>query len=169
MSKNLIYVIFQPAPSSMVRAEVFRDSLINNGYTVLYYYCYSKRLFEIQSFLEKSEWFSLSLLIRGIQRIVRIFNVFFLARKIAKYDAIILIKYISPSMLRVLKRKIRGKILYDFDDAVWLPQWLGQDDFREIVKAVDFVSCDNHYLLSAAQDLNRNSFVLNSIILPEIE
>ncbi len=64
-------------------------------------------------------------------------------------------------MLRVLKRKIRGKILYDFDDAVWLPQWLGQDDFREIVKAVDFVSCDNHYLLSAAQDLNRNSFVLN--------
>lgn len=161
MSKNLIYVIFQPAPSSVVRAEVFRGLLTSDGYTVSYHYCYSKKLYEVQSFFEKREWFPLSLFIKGIQRVIRYINVYVLASKIGKYDAVILIKYINPSMLKVLKNKIRGKILYDFDDAVWLPQWLGEENFREIVKSVDFVSCDNHYLLSAATTHNSNSFVLN--------
>jgi len=161
MSKNLIYVIFQPAPSSVVRAEVFRDILTNNGYTVLYHYCYSKKLFEIQSFFEKKEWFPFSLIIRGIQRVIRNISVYALASKIEQYDGVILVKYISPSMLRVLKKKIKGKILYDFDDSVWLPQWLGEKNFKEVVKSVDFVSCDNHYLLSAAKTYNGNSFVLN--------
>lgn len=161
MSKNLVYVIFQPAPSSVVRAEVFSDLLTKDGYSVSYHYCYSKKLFTIQSFFEMKEWFPLNLFIKGIQRVIRNINVYVLALKIERYDAVILIKYISPLMLKVLKNKIRGKILYDFDDAVWLPQWLGDGNFREIVKSVDFVSCDNHYLLSAAKVYNSNSFVLN--------
>lgn len=158
MRKRIIYLIFQPAPSAVVRAEVFKGILQKNNFDVEYAYLFSKRIAKFESTLGNALF---KFLLRGLQRIIRYTKVWLLKGKLKMYNGIIILKYVSPGMLSTLKKGINGKTLYDFDDSVWHPTWLGRTNFESIIKSVDFVSCDNQYLKSQADKFNPNTFVLN--------
>jgi glycosyltransferase involved in cell wall biosynthesis len=79
---------------------------------------------------------------------------------LGSYDAIWLIKYFSPAFVRALRSLTRAKILYDLDDAMWLPEFLGAQRFEELIGLVDAVSCDNAYLLERVRATNPRAFVL---------
>lgn len=78
----------------------------------------------------------------------------------AGFDGIVLIKYFDGAFVRALRSRTKAKLLYDLDDAAWLPEFLGPGQFEQVVREVDAVSCDNGFLLSRVAPLNANSFVL---------
>jgi len=77
-----------------------------------------------------------------------------------RYDRIILIKYFDAKFVRTLRSASRATILYDMDDAMWLPEFLGPLELEAVLRNVDAVSCDNEYLCSHARPFNPNAFVL---------
>jgi hypothetical protein len=160
--KKILYMIFLPFPSALVRATVFKQHLESDGFEVTYYYNYSLVLTRIQDFA-KSIGISgaFDILFRAAQKIVGLIKIRIVAMVIGKYDAVVLIKNVRAAWVPSLKKGIKGKILYDFDDAVWLPYMLGKKEFELVTRSVDFVSTDNNYLKSVAQEYNKNSFVVN--------
>jgi hypothetical protein len=156
-------MIFKPAPSVMVRAEIFAQVLKKDGYEVSFYYDYSKTL---QRFLElflkfKFLYFIFYSLLERIQKVVAKIKRLTIFKVVSTCDGIIIIKYVEPSFISWIKGKSSAKILYDFDDAVWLPAFMGEEKFNSIIGLVDFVSCDNNYLKAKAKRFNENTFVLN--------
>ena len=160
--KKVLYLIFSESPSSVVRAEIFNDIYIKNGYDVSYYYDYSSNLNSYINKISKYKFlFFLSLILRIIRKLFLYIKRYFLLRNIYKYDAVIIIKYINPDFLYKVRNIFKKYILYDFDDAIWLPMFFGDCVFEKILSSVDFVSCDNYYLLEKSLELNNRSFILN--------
>jgi glycosyltransferase involved in cell wall biosynthesis len=162
VKKKVLYFISSPAPSSVVRGEVFKNSLNDGGFHVNFYYNYSKRLNRLADYLAKNK--ILSSVIGCINLYARL-HLFFkrqlLMRSINNYEGIIIIKYIDSNFLSKMRKIYSGKILYDFDDAIWLNSFFGQQEFEKIIGSVDYVSCDNFYLHDKAKLYNNNVFVLN--------
>jgi glycosyltransferase involved in cell wall biosynthesis len=156
-------MIFKPAPSVMVRAEIFSQALKEDGNEVSFYYEYSKTL---QRFLElflkfKLLYFIFFSFLEKIQKIIGRAKRLAILKTVSTVDAIIIIKFVEPSFISLIREKSSAKILYDFDDAVWLPSFLGEEKFNKIIQLVDFVSCDNNYLKARAKRFNEKTFVLN--------
>jgi glycosyltransferase involved in cell wall biosynthesis len=76
------------------------------------------------------------------------------------FDAVMLVKYFSAAFVRALRSRTRAKLLYDFDDAMWLPEFLGKAAFEDVLGLVDAVSCDNAYLLDHVGSHRAKAFVL---------
>ena len=161
MKKKILYLIFLPYPSAVVRATIFKEPLEEDEYEVTYYYNYSGVLTQLQDFFRRSGFGLLDFPLQILQKIIVYIKIRMLMASIRKFDAIILIKYVKAAWIASLKRKFKGKILYDFDDAVWLPNLMGKSEFENVVRAVDYVSTDNHYLRSVAETHNINTFVVN--------
>ena len=161
MKKKILYMIFLPYPSAVVRATIFKDLLEADEYDVTYYYNYSVALTKLQDFLKRSGFALLDFPLQILQKVIVYIKIRMLMASIRKFDAVILIKYVKAAWITSLKRKFKGKILYDFDDAVWLPNLMGMSEFENVVRSVDYVSTDNHYLKSAAEVHNINTFVVN--------
>ena len=160
--KNILYLIFSESPSSVVRAEIFRETYLKKGYKVNYYYDYSYRLnLFYKSIIKYKFFFIISLIVRIIRKIHILFKRFYLLNTINNYDAVIIVKYISPNFLNKIRKNFKKSILYDFDDAIWLPIFFGNIDFEKIIKTVDFISCDNSYLLQKSIQFNKKTFILN--------
>ena len=159
---NVLYLIFSNSPSSVVRAEIYANEYIKRGYNVEFYYDYILSLDLIynkcSSFLVL---YPLLIFIRILRKVIVILKRLLLFKKINSYDSIVVIKYITPKFLDKIRKVFSGKILYDFDDAVWLPHFLGYSNFEKVLKNVDFVSCDNEYLALKSKMFNKNTFVLN--------
>ena len=161
ISKKICYLIFNNSPSSVVRATTFKNEFLEYNYEPFYFKLFSKRISLLAA------WFlfhKLSFLALAVNKVNALFEriafqyFLFLCKK---YDAIIIIKYIKPLYLNKLKFKYKGKMLYDFDDAVWVNYIMGEDTFKKIVTNVDYVSCDNSFLLAKVMKYNFNSFILN--------
>jgi glycosyltransferase involved in cell wall biosynthesis len=160
--ENILYLIFSESPSSVVRAEIYKETFLSNGYKVSYYYNYSSTLNNYYKKIVRYKLLiPLSFLIRIIRKVTLSYKNFLLFNNIHKYDGVIVIKYISPDFLFNIRKKFKGKILYDFDDAIWLPMFFGITDFEKILKNVDFVSCDNSFLAKKSIEVNKKTFILN--------
>jgi glycosyltransferase involved in cell wall biosynthesis len=160
-NKKICYLIFNNSPSSIVRAITFKDNFLRNKYKITYSHLYSSKITNI------ANWFfikKLPLLGKILNKFNALYEIiishFFLIFS-NNFDAIVIIKYIKPSYLNKLKEKFKGKLLYDFDDAVWLDYIMGENNFKKIISNVDYVSCDNKFLLSQSIKYNSNSFILN--------
>lgn len=161
MKKKILYMIFLPYPSAVVRATIFKELLEEDEYEVTYYYNYSGALTRLQDFFKRSGFGWLDFPLQILQKVIVFIKIRMLMASIQKFDAVVLIKYVRAAWITSLKRKFKGKILYDFDDAVWLPDLMGKSEFESVVRSVDYVSTDNHYLKSAAETHNINTFVVN--------
>ena len=161
MKKKIAYLIFSPQPSSIVRAKTFKTEYEKNNYNVFFIDLYSTPLLNIANNFKKYNFFYFHFLFIKLNSFFREFKSFFFLLNCNKYDGIIIIKYIKLPFLIKIKKKFNGKTLYDFDDSVWIEQMLGKDEFKAILLNVDFVSCDNEYLLQSAAKFNKNVFILN--------
>jgi glycosyltransferase involved in cell wall biosynthesis len=161
MKKKILYMIFLPYPSAVVRATIFKELLEEDEYEVTYYYNYSGVLTRLQDFFKRSGFGWLDFPLQILQKVIVFLKIRMLMTSIQKFDAVILIKYVREAWIASLKRKFKGKILYDFDDAVWLPELMGKSEFENVVSSVNYVSTDNEYLKSAAEKHNVNTFVVN--------
>ena len=155
-------MIFSAQPSSKVRGENFKVILEKNGYEVSYYYDFSKWISNMISIF--SSFRTLSLLVfflKGLNYIIRSVKRKWLVKHFNTYNGIIIIKNIDVDFLKIVRLAYKGKLLFDYDDAIWIPLFQGADVYKKLITGVDYVSCDNAFLMNRALTLNKNSFVLN--------
>ncbi|MCU0356614.1 MAG: glycosyltransferase family 4 protein [Cyclobacteriaceae bacterium] len=166
---KILFLIPYPlgeSPSQRFRFEQYLESLKNAGYTC-----------RVSTFLPASSWrifyqpghlpAKLSLLLGGFFRRVRVLatasrsDFIFLHREAAP---------IGPPVFEwILTRVLRKKIIYDFDDAIWLTdktnesapeQWLRwRSKVGSICRWSYKISCGNDYLADYARQFNPNVIV----------
>lgn len=165
MAKKILFLIPFPlreSPSQRFRFEQYFDHLRARGFT-----------FQVQSFLEaphSSVFFrpgkgllKAFLLLKGFARRLLVL------RKAAKSEWIFIHREaapIGPPIIEFLIAKVLGKkIIYDFDDAIWMTDRTDESAVRRLIKwrdkvgyicqASHKVSCGNKYLCAYARKFNQ--------------
>jgi glycosyltransferase involved in cell wall biosynthesis len=149
---------FGQAPSQRFRFEQYLDLLKSNGYN-----------FDLKSFFSDNAWSILYKEGRYLQKIIGIVSGFFLRGitlfTLHRYEYVFIHREatpLGPPFFEYLAAKVfRKKIIYDFDDAIWLPNtsaenWLAaklkwHSKVKAICKWSYKVSCGNEFLLNYAQ------------------
>jgi glycosyltransferase involved in cell wall biosynthesis len=170
-NKKILYLLFGTAPSSIVRATIYNDVYKNHGYEVVYFKAYSSLIELFRTWINNKNYLSsIGLFLSLVQKCIMPVKKYIFLSILNKYDAIVIVKYTSSSFMRKVKNKAKNKpVLYEFDDAIWLPLFMGEKEFQSILKLADFVSCDNTYLADKAKKYNSNVFVLNGPVNPPLD
>ena len=154
------------APSQRFRFEQYLDTLEHKGFQITQH-----------SFLSKEGWKILYKDGKNLSKAIHILNGFlrrlFSLASIAQYDFILIHREASPVGPPVFEWAIakifRKKIIYDFDDAIWLkdPSETGlkalvkwKSKVASICQWSYTVSCGNEYLANFARHYN-NNVILN--------
>ncbi|GGK57789.1 glycosyltransferase family 4 protein [Rufibacter glacialis] len=174
MEQNILFVVPYPshkAPSQRFRFEQYLDILNDAGYT-----------YDTAPFLDASTWDILykpghtlpkvSGIVKGfLRRLILLF-------KIQKYKFIFIHREATPIGLPwfewIVAKVLKKKIIYDFDDAIWMPN---TSEANKIVAGLKWhhkvgqicqwaykVSCGNTYLQTYARKFNSESFVIPTTI-----
>jgi len=156
----------QEAPSQRFRFEQYFDKLTQNGHT-----------FSVQSFIDKTTWNILYKPGYTLKKISGILKGF--ARRFAQlfslsaYDYVFIHREASPIGPPVFEWLIanvfKKKIIFDFDDAVWLPNTSNANKIAasvkwhsktgSICKWAYKCSCGNEFLANYARQFNPNAIV----------
>jgi glycosyltransferase involved in cell wall biosynthesis len=169
MEKSVLFFVPYPegkAPSQRFRFEQYFKILEKN-----------KIEYKVKSFYSKKTWEILHFEGRLFSKIVRIiwsfFIRFFQLFQVFKYDLIFIHREITPIGPPVLEwiiaKILRKKIIYDFDDAIWLPNYSeANTNFQklkyyskvnQIMKWATKVSAGNRYLSEYVMKFNENVIV----------
>ena len=151
------------SPSQRFRFEQYFESLVIAGHS-----------FEIQSFLIGGKWKVFfekgRALHKGWALLSGIMRRFSLLLRVLRFDIIFIHREampMGPPIIEwVIARVYRKKIIFDFDDAIWLTDrteesyWLKVIKWRQKVRYICQwsykVSCGNEYLCNYARQFNRN-------------
>ena len=168
--KKIIFVVQYPEnkiPSQRFRIEVYKEILVKEGFIIT-----------TKSFISENDFHIIfehgSLFLKFWAVIKGFLNRLLLTFTVHKYDYIFLHREatpVGPPIFEWIYSKIcRIKIIYDFDDAIWLPVVSKQNQLaaifknsskvKQICKWAYKVSCGNQYLCDYAQKYNSN-VVLN--------
>lgn len=163
-SKSILFIVPYPvgvAPSQRFRFEQYFGILKEKGYR-----------YKVASFWSKKAWDSLYLNTHVITKSLAIFRGFvkrfFLVFFCSGYQFIFLHREalpLGPPVLEfIISRILRKKIIYDFDDAIWLPNTSEQNrivsklKYHQKVKQICSwswkVSCGNDFLAEYARQFN---------------
>ena len=94
--------------------------------------------------------------INGICRFYNQRKIIFLSRR---YDAIVLVKVNSLSLVKKLRKHSKARIVYDLSDAVWLPfHGASYPYIKEILRTVHAVTWDYRHTLEFARQHNEEVF-----------
>jgi glycosyltransferase involved in cell wall biosynthesis len=166
MSKKILFLVPYPlheSPSQRFRFEQYFALLIKRQYT-----------YSVQSFLNSTNWQvfytsgntmakAKAIIIGCINRVIVVF-------KSPMYDFVFIHREatpIGPPLIEwVLAKLLRKKIIYDFDDAIWLTDrkkepWLmrmgkWRSKVGSVCKWAYKVSCGNEYLCNYAAKFNKS-------------
>ena len=175
MKKILFVAPFYPgrAPSQRFRFEQYLDYLEENGFSCTVSYLITPKSDAI--FYGRGKWLLKSLLL--IQ--------FFFKRlkdlwSASKYDIVFVHReahYLGTAWFEKAFSK-RAKLVYDFDDSIWLPNvsdmnkrfvWLKRPQkTAKIISYADMVFAGNRYLADYASKYNRNVKIIPTTIDTEI-
>lgn len=168
--KRILFIFPYPlgvAPSQRFRFEQYFNLLIKMGYTI-----------EVKPFITLSTWKILYGPGKSIRKVLGVLKGFFnrltLLFGLYKFDFIFIHREATPLgppwFEWIAKKVLRKKIVYDFDDSIWIPNTSSENKIVTLfkwhskVKAIcrwsHKVSCGNAYLSSFAKQYN-NSVVLN--------
>ncbi len=175
---KILFIVPYPtgeAPSQRFRFEQYFNSLSNKGYT-----------YHISSFLTISNWKlfykpgyaikKLTALLQGFA--TRVLDCF----KALRYDFVFIHREASPIgppiFEWVIAKILRKKIIYDFDDAIWLTDKLNEGNIEKLVRWRSKVSsickwsyrisCGNAYLADYAKRFNNNVIINPTTIDTEL-
>lgn len=172
-SKSILFITPYPhgyAPSQRFRFEQYLTTLELD--------------FDIKqaSFWSEKSWLSLytntNLLVKLVNFITAFFNRFFLLFSASKYDYIFIHREstpVGPPIIEfILAKVLRKKIIYDFDDAIWIHNVSEKNKSVKYLKAnwkVKYickwsykVSCGNAFLASYALQYNNQVIVVPTTI-----
>lgn len=91
----------------------------------------------------------------AINTICRLFNQWKIILLSRRYDAIVLVKVNSLSLVKRLREHSKARIVYDLSDAVWLPfHGASYTHIEEILRTVHAVTWDYRYTLEFARQYN---------------
>lgn len=170
LMKKILFVVPFPRniyPSARFRIELYEDSLKENGYefdTVFFWDYYARSILYkngmiLQKFYSLLKGFFRRL---GMLFIIHRYDYIFILREVAP---------IGPPVFEWLIAKLfRKRIIYDIDDAIWIPQMTGSNSWtkfaksfwkvKTIIRWAHKVSVGNQYLYDYAVQHNPN-VVLN--------
>lgn len=149
------------APSQRFRFEQYFQLLIQKGFSV-----------KTQSFLSVADWKILYTKGHALAKVRIILTGFtkrlFMLFKALPYDFVFIHReaaFLGPPVVEwILAKILRKKIIYDFDDAIWLTDQLyeppilkiirGRNKVKSICRWSYKVSCGNEYLCAYARQFN---------------
>ena len=163
---KILFLIPYPlkeSPSQRFRFEQYFGILLANGHS-----------YEVQSFLGSVNWKVFfengKTLTRVVTIILGLVRRFFVLFRVHNFDMVFIHREampIGPPFIEwVIAKILRKKIVFDFDDAIWLtdlahePGWLTAIKWRKKVKFICQwsykVSCGNDYLCEYARQFNHD-------------
>lgn len=162
---------FGQAPSQRFRFEQYLADLQKDGYSV-----------EIYPFLSQKNWAHLykngSVLKKAWAMISSIFGRFGILPKLRKADKILIHREASmigpPIFEWIIAKILRKKYIFDFDDAIWLPNYSESNaafhrlkaygKIKRIIKWSDKVFAGNNFLGDYARQFNPNVHLIPTTI-----
>jgi glycosyltransferase involved in cell wall biosynthesis len=161
------FCYFRPSPNTQVRGVVFANRLKSQGHKIREVYFYSKLVNNLRNFAIKHRVPYLKTACDIFQtlyyRIIKKVNI----RIIRKCTNVYLVKYVTRDFLMSLKllKKSNHKcnVIYDFDDAVWLPSYSISNYLDDIMQVSDHITCENKFLSDYIyKKYNSFSVIVNS-------
>lgn len=167
--KKILFVVPYPinvAPSQRFRFEQYFDLLTVSGYQ-----------YDVASFWSEKGWYILyqqkNVMRKAIAFFLGVFRRFLLLFKINNYQLVFIHREalpLGPPIIEyVISKLLKKKIIYDYDDAIWLPNTSDQNSLVEILKfhqKMEWVckwswkvSCGNSFLADYARKNNNQVFV----------
>ena len=174
MSKNILILApypYQIAPSQRFRFEQYLDSLDEHGIKYTVHPFISLRVWKIlhtpKQFIRKA----LGILEGFLNRFLLLFS-------LGKYDYVFIHReasHIGPPIFEwIISKVFQKKIIYDFDDAIWLPNYSSHNaafhqlkyykKVNSIMKWAYKISAGNQYLANYARKHNDNVVILPTTI-----
>ncbi len=174
MTKTIFFIVPYPideAPSQRFRFEQYLTILNEQGYEI-----------EIHPFLDLNTWKSLYETGKVFKKIKGIINAFYkrlkLLFKLKRADYIFIHReasHIGPPIFEwIIAKVLRRRYIYDFDDAIWLPNYSEQNAKFHRLKAywkIEYcmkwaykISAGNQYLASYASQFNKNIKIIPTTI-----
>jgi glycosyltransferase involved in cell wall biosynthesis len=168
--KKILFLVPYPpgeAPSQRFRFEQYLHMLGQHGYA-----------FRLQSFTATSDWRVLYAQGRGLHKLLILFRGFFrrlfMLATLPAYDIVFIHREVAPLGPPVFEwliaKAFRKKIIYDFDDAIWLTDKTRESLVERMLRWRSKaglicrwsyrISCGNAYLADYARQFN-NGVVVN--------
>lgn len=156
---RVLYLQMNRMDSVAVRSMLYRELYRKKGYRVVYR---SWDTFAIILFLEGFCPPVAKKLFNVVsQFLLQIYQYLILHFEVRFYDGIVIMKYFPYETVSLIRKNTKAKLLYDFDDAIWLDMNMPLlKDYDKTIRLVDFVSVDNRYLYDKAVKYNKNVFIL---------
>ena len=174
MNKRIIFIAPYPkgqAPSQRFRFEQYFSHLEKEGCTL-----------EFHPFLSSKTWNTLykegSFIAKAFGMLGSFWRRVILLFKIRKADYVFIHREASmigpPIFEWIIAKVLRKKYIYDFDDAIWLPNYSESNakfhrlkaygKVKRIIKWASVVSAGNAYLKTYAEQYNKNVVVIPTTI-----
>lgn len=174
MKNKILFITpypFDTAPSQRFRFEQYIATLEKNDYQIYQ-----------ASFLDLKGWNTVYKEGSAFKKIVAFFRSFMrrwaLMFRLKKYDFIFIHREASmigpPIFEWIIAKVLRRKYIYDFDDAIWLPNYSESNarfhrlkryqKIRNIIKWADVVVAGNDYLKNYAEQFNVNTTIIPTTI-----
>lgn len=174
MSKRIFFIApypFGEAPSQRFRFEQYFDALRKEGYEI-----------EEHPFYDKKTWQTLyeegQILKKVVGLIKSIARRKLLLFKLHKADHIFIhreMAHVGPPIFEwIVSKVLRRKYIYDFDDAIWLPNYSESNarfhrlkaywKVKYCMKWADKITAGNDYLANYARQFNSNVLVIPTTI-----
>jgi glycosyltransferase involved in cell wall biosynthesis len=157
-NKKILYILSGNEPSGIVRARIYGSEWMKRGNKVRFVQLKSEWLLKLM--MKAKPLLLLKLLTELLLKITTFTRQWYLLRIAGNYDIIIAVKYLKSPLLSKIKAKSKALLVYDFDDAVWLDSFAGEEEFSKRVSIADFTTSGNFYLASRASKYNEYSYVL---------
>ncbi|MEO6459267.1 MAG: glycosyltransferase [Bdellovibrionota bacterium] len=144
--KKILIVLFGFSPSSTVRGTVFREEFLKNGYEAVFFQTHAALIGKLRQRILGWPRF-LRLLIDIPLRLLNLayicLRAMYLLTLVGSAHAVMLIKFCPPWLIPLIHARTRGRLLYEFDDPMWLDSFIGEKAFLKLIKHADYVSTDN--------------------------
>lgn len=159
------------APSQRFRFEQYYSFLTSAGFELTQTPFWSNNSWKI--LYQKGHFFK-----KSAALLKAILKRYFLLFQLAKYDFVFIHREFSPVGfpfgIWVIKNIWKKKIIYDFDDAIWLPnvsesnQWTSRlkntGNTAYLCKVAYKISCGNDFLKRYAEQFNSSTFLIPTTI-----
>ncbi len=153
---KVVSIIFGKQPSSYVRA-ITREK-------VAHQFSVNWVTIDLEADLFVSRVFRTFKYSRSFLRLCLIpLNLFRNTQKLRNADVIYVIKF-PPLWFSLIVKYFCKVVIYDYDDPMWLKQFVGERKFKRHLECYGGFTCDNELQLSKGREHNRNGLVIEGIV-----